>query len=91
MTTDTHKGWLIEQNWLGQWEATHPDYDPTPMHLYDPPGDNRSVTAGSRDEVIEEIDFWIDENELPPAPAASSTHDVAQGRDVVTGGTPDAN
>lgn len=56
MKTDTHRGWLIEQNWLGQWEATHPDYDPTPVHLYDPPGDDRHVSAQTRAGVIEEIE-----------------------------------
>ena len=60
---DTHRGWLIEQNWLNQWEATHPDYDPKPVYLYDGPSDNRYVTGKTRDEVIEEIDVWIEENE----------------------------
>ena len=46
---DTHRGWLIEQNWLNQWEATHPDYDPTPVYLYDGPSDNRYVTGKTRD------------------------------------------
>lgn len=53
-TPDTHRNWLIEQNWLGQWEATHPDFDG--------PEDNRYVHGRTRDEVIEEIDFWIEEN-----------------------------
>lgn len=61
-TPDTHRNWLIEQNWLGQWEATHPDFDPTPQFLYDGPSDNRYVTARTRNEVIEEIDLWIEEN-----------------------------
>lgn len=52
---DTHRSWLIEQNWLGQWEATHPDFDGLE--------DNRYVRGRTRDEVIEEIDFWIEENE----------------------------
>lgn len=60
--TDTHKGWLIEQNWLGMWEATHPDFDPTPMYANDGPSDNRYVTAATRAEVIEEIEEWILEN-----------------------------
>lgn len=63
MKQDTHRGWLIEQNWLGQWEATHPDYDPTPFNLYDGPSDNRFATGKTRDEVIEEIDIWIEENQ----------------------------
>ncbi len=52
---DTHRNWLIDQNWLGQWEATHPDFDG--------PSDNRYVTGRTRDEVIEEIENWIEENE----------------------------
>lgn len=60
---DTHRDWLIEQNWLGEWEATHPDYDPTPQFLYDGPSDNRAVFAKTREGVIEEIDLWIEENE----------------------------
>lgn len=59
---DRHRDWLIEQNWLGEWEATHPDFDPTPVHLYDGPSDSRHVSAKTRDGVIEEIDFWIEEN-----------------------------
>lgn len=72
MTRDTHRGWLIEQNWLGEWEATHPDFDPTPVHLYDGPSDNRSVTAKTRDGVIEEIDTWIDEHPESPTPSPKS-------------------
>ncbi len=52
---DTHRNWLIEQNWLGQWEATHPDFDGLE--------DNRYVRGRTRDEVIEEIENWIEENE----------------------------
>jgi hypothetical protein len=66
---DTHRGWLIEENWLGEWEATHPNYDPTPVHLYDIGGDDRSVTGKTREAVIEEIDEWFLENELSPTQA----------------------
>ncbi len=58
-----HRGWLIEKNWLGQWEATHPDFDPTPLHLYDGPSDNRYVYGRTLDEVKTEIDEWIEENQ----------------------------
>jgi hypothetical protein len=58
---DTHRGWLIEQNWLGEWEATHPDFDPTPVYLDDGPSDNRYVTAKTRADVIEAIDDWYAE------------------------------
>lgn len=60
---DKHKGWLIEQNWIGHYEATHPDYDPTPVHLYDGPSDSRHVSGVTRAECIAEIDVWIEENE----------------------------
>lgn len=60
---DRYRGWLIEQSWIGDWEATHPDYDPTPVYLYDGPSDNRHVSAKTREGVIEEIDIWIEENE----------------------------
>lgn len=59
---DAHKGWLIEQNWLGQWQATHPDFDPTPMYADDGPSDNRYVIGRTRAEVVEEIDLWIEES-----------------------------
>lgn len=52
---DTHRNWLIDQNWLGQWEATHP--------VFDGLEDNRYVRGRTRDEVIEEIENWIEENE----------------------------
>jgi hypothetical protein len=59
---DYYRGWRVEQNWLGEYEATHPDFDPTPVHLYDGPSDNRSVTAKTRGDVCEEIDAWIEEH-----------------------------
>lgn len=59
---DTHRGWLIELNWFDRYEATHPDYDPTPDHPGDGPSDNRFVTADTRDELIAEIDDYIAEN-----------------------------
>lgn len=60
---DRHRGWLIEQNWTGWWGATHPDYDPTPIYPYDGPSDHRHVIGKTRDEVIAEIDAFIEENE----------------------------
>jgi hypothetical protein len=51
---DTHRGWLIEENWLHQWEATHPGFDG--------PEDSRSVTGKTRTEVLEAIDEWIAEH-----------------------------
>lgn len=63
VTHDTYRGWLIEQNWLGEFEATHPDFDPAPVHLYDGPSDNRWVSSKTRVGVIDEIDTWIEEND----------------------------
>lgn len=60
--TEKYRGWLIEQNWLGEWEATHPDYDQTPQYAYDGPSDNRHVSAKTKALVFEEIDEWILEN-----------------------------
>lgn len=51
MSEERYRGWLIEENWFGQWEATHPDFDG--------PEDSRSVTAKTRGEVVDEIDEWI--------------------------------
>ena len=59
----THRGWLIELNWLNEWEATHPDFDPTPTYLYDGPSDNRIVRAKTLPELREEIDAWHEEND----------------------------
>ena len=70
---DRHREWLIEQNWLNQWEATHPDYDPTPLHLYDGPSDSRHVTANTRADLIVEIDEWIGEHgDAPPRPRSTT-------------------
>lgn len=35
MNRDTHKGWLIEQDWIGRYVATHPDFDPPLPHRYE--------------------------------------------------------
>ena len=56
---DIHRGWRIEQNWLGEWEATHPDFDPTPVYADDGPSDDRHVSAKTRPGVIDEIDTWL--------------------------------
>ncbi len=63
MTKDLHRGWLIEQNWLNQWEATGPDFDASYEGEEDGWVSNgQSVTAITRAEVIEEIDAWIEEH-----------------------------
>lgn len=49
---ERYRGWLIEENWLHEWEATHPSFDG--------PEDNRYVIAKTRAAVIEEIDTWIE-------------------------------
>lgn len=54
----TYRRWLIEMNWLGQWEATHPNYDAS----YEGPEDgwvaspNMSASARTLPELYEEID-----------------------------------
>ncbi len=59
---ETYRGWRIGDCWFG-YEATHPDYDPTPVYADDGPSDNRVVIAKTRAGVIVEIDNWIEENE----------------------------
>lgn len=56
---DTHRGWLIKENWAGAYEATAPDFDPTPVYADDGPSDNRCVFADTRLGVIDEIDEWL--------------------------------
>jgi hypothetical protein len=58
-TCGEYRGWLVELNWLGEWEATHPDFDPTPLHLDDGPSDNRHVAAREWDDLKEAVDEWI--------------------------------
>jgi hypothetical protein len=57
---ETHRGWSIGDCWYG-YEATHPDYDPTPVYADDGPSDNRVVTATTRAGLIVEIDNWLAE------------------------------
>lgn len=61
--SDTYRGWLIEQNWLGKWEATGPNFDAS----YEGPEDGwvsngEAVFADTRAELIEEIDAYIEEH-----------------------------
>lgn len=55
---EKHRGWVIGDSWYG-YEATHPDYDPTPVYADDGPSDNRVVVATTRAGLIVEIDNWI--------------------------------
>jgi hypothetical protein len=72
MTTITktgreYRGWTISYDpppipWRGaDWTATHPNYDASyedgSWH-----GNGKSVEAASLDELIREIDAWIEEN-----------------------------
>lgn len=59
---ETHRGWKISTCWYG-YEATHPDYDPTPVYADDGPSDSRYVTANTRAELILAIDDYLEENE----------------------------
>tara|TARA_R100001143_G_scaffold58421_2_gene56292 strand:+ start:4733 stop:4957 length:225 start_codon:yes stop_codon:yes gene_type:complete len=65
---DRYRGWLIEQNWLGIWEATHPNFDAS----YEGPEDgwvgspHMSATAKTREELESEIDdciHWLEDEE----------------------------
>lgn len=62
---DTYRGWDI---WRGrwpepEWSATSPNYDAS----YEGPEDGWVATGGSvnaetREDLVEEIDAWIEEN-----------------------------
>lgn len=44
------------------WCATHKQYDPTPMHSYDPPADGHLLLyAPTRELLIAEIEAWYAE------------------------------
>lgn len=62
MVIDTYRGWPIEETWLGDYVATHPDFDPTPIYPDDGPSDNRYVTAKTIGGLMAEVDEWIDEH-----------------------------
>lgn len=57
-----YRGWSIEPGYIG-WDATHPDYDLTPLYADDGPSDNRHVNARTIEELRAEIDAWFEENE----------------------------
>lgn len=59
---ETYRGWSIGTCWFG-YEATHPDYDPTPVYADDGPSDTRYVIANTRAGLIVEIDHYLEENE----------------------------
>lgn len=45
----------------GEWsafEAVHPDYDPSPIHSFGPPGDDRFFYDDSLEDLKEQIDDW---------------------------------
>lgn len=50
-----YKGWLIEENFAGWYEGTHPDFDG--------PEDNRYVQEKTLKDCKSSIDDWIWENE----------------------------
>lgn len=62
---DKHRGWVIYRGrWPEpEWTATSPNYDAS----YEGPEDGwvsngEHVSAATREELIEEIDNWIEEN-----------------------------
>ena len=64
---DIYRGWSISFDnppipcRQFDWSATHPDYDPTPNHVDDGPGDDRIVHGRTREDVISAIDGWYAE------------------------------
>lgn len=57
-----HRGWTIEQNWLGMWEATGPDFDASYEGEEDGwVGNGQFFTGRTRDEVIADVDDWFEE------------------------------
>lgn len=58
---DTHRGWLIQENWAGAYEATAPDFDPTPVWSGGEPSIEGCVFGDTRADVVVEIDAWHDE------------------------------
>jgi hypothetical protein len=43
------------------WQWYHEDYDPTPLHSYGPPSDDRSGASASLDDAKADIDDQIAE------------------------------
>jgi hypothetical protein len=59
---DTYRGWRIAEHFYCGWQATHPDFDPTPVYADDGPSDFRYVFAGSLNELHHAINEWIEED-----------------------------
>jgi len=55
MSQDTYRGWLVGRDFLHNWQAQHPSFDP------DNANDNRVVTGRFHAEVTDAVDTWIEE------------------------------
>lgn len=68
MKPDTYRGWSISFNpppiplRSHDWRAHHPDYDAWTDDGYWT-DNGKKVHAATREELIAEIDAWIEENE----------------------------
>lgn len=69
---DAYRGWAITWDY-GFYTGTGPDYDASYEGEEDGWVDNgQRVSARTREGVIEEIDAWFAERELPPADFSNS-------------------
>ena len=60
-----YRGWNIAitaNPYRGGYDYWHDDYDPTPQHLYDPPGDDRCGTEDTVEACKAQIDEYEDEH-----------------------------
>lgn len=63
MTQITYRGWTIDRNFVGEFEAVGPDYDASWEGEEDGWVDNgQKVTASTIEGLREEVDAWIEEN-----------------------------
>jgi hypothetical protein len=59
--TNTHRGWSLKWDY-GQWTGTGPDYDASWEGEEDGwVGNGHRCYARTREELIEEIDAWFEE------------------------------
>lgn len=59
----THRGWTVEENFLGIWEGTGPDFDASYEGEEDGwVGNGQAVFADTREICIQLIDDWIEEH-----------------------------
>jgi hypothetical protein len=51
---NTHRGWVIDRDFIGHWRAIHPEFDGE--------GNTVQLANPARDSLITEIDTWIEEH-----------------------------